>query len=293
MQEATMRIWPAIAATAAFALLAGCGSAAAPVTVAVSSPHSATAPADGLRERAQALVWRLVNELSPPPGTRTVHLTKLPPPLNNPSSPLPAGWVRAQRTLEAPARPGSAWAGLLAHTPLRQIGTITPGSTGSTFLPAPEPDLDVAEFGVTLVQLSSKTILIAVGAEAAWLPTRTPAEHLDPAAFRSVAISTQRWTQTRIVTHTFTAQADISRLTAIINSGIPAPSGAVAGMHCAPVATVYIFRFTPQAAGRPSVVVTLGACPHAYGITVNGKQQPSLWDDGKLRMAAAALVGVH
>ena len=70
-------------------------------------------------------------------------------------------------------------------------------------------------------------------------------------------------------------------------------SGAVAGMHCAPVATVYIFQFTPRAAGGPSVVVTLGGCPHAYGITVNGRQQPSLWDDGKLRMAAAALVGVR
>lgn len=39
--------------------------------------------------------------------------------------------------------------------------------------------------------------------------------------------------------------------------------------------------------------MTLGACPHAYDITVNGKQQPSLWDDGKLRMAAAALVRVR
>ena len=60
-----------------------------------------------------------------------------------------------------------------------------------------------------------------------------------------------------------------------------------------PVATVYIPRFTPPAAGGPSVVVTLGACPHAYDITVNGKPRPSLWDDGKLRMAAAALAGVH
>ncbi len=163
-------------------------SAAAPATVAVSSPHSAASPG-GLRERAQALVWRLVNELSPPPGTRTVHLAKLPPPLNNPQPPVPAGWVRVQRTLEAPAQPASAWAGLLAHTPLRQIGTITPGATGSTILPAPEPGIDVAEFGVTLVQLSSKTILIAADADAAWLPARTPAEHLDPAAFGSVTIS--------------------------------------------------------------------------------------------------------
>jgi len=292
MQEATMRTWPA-AATAAFVLLAGCSAAAAPATVAVSSPHPVTASADGLRERAQALIWRLVTELSPPPGTRTVHLAKLPPPLNNPPPPLAAGWVRVQRTLEAPAQPGSAWAGLLAHTPLRQIGTITPGATGSTILPAPEPGIDVAEFGVTLVHLSSKTILIAVGAEAAWLPARTPAEHLDPATFRSVTISAQRWAQTHVVTRTFTAQADISRLTAIINSGTPAPTSVVAGMHCAAVATVYILRFTPRAAGGPSVVVTLGACPHAYDITVNGKQQPSLWDDGKLRMAAAALAGVR
>jgi hypothetical protein len=287
-----MRTWPATAAAAAFVLLAGCSSAAAPASVAVSSPHSATASADGLPERAQALVWRLVNELSPPPGTRTVHLAKLPPPLNNPP-PLAAGWVRVQRTLEAPAQPGSAWAGLLAHTPLRQIGTITPGAGAGAFLPAPEPGIDVAEFGVTLVQLSSKTILIAVGAEAAWLPARTPAEHLDPAAFGSVTISAQRWAQTRVVTRTFTAQAGISRLTAIINAGTPAPTGVVAGMHCAAVATVYMLRFTPRAAGGPSVVVTLGACPHAYDITVNGKQQPSLWEDGKLRMAAAALVGVR
>ncbi len=288
-----MRTWPAAAATAAFALLAGCSPAAAPATVAASSPHPATAPAGGLRERAQALIWRLAGELSPPPGTRTVHLAKLPPPLDNPPPPLPAGWVRVQRTLEAPAQPRSAWAGLLAHTPLRQMSTITPGATASAVLPAPEPGIDVAEFGVTLVQLSSTTILIAVSAEAAWLPARTPAGHLDPAAFGSVTISAQRWAQARVVTRTFTAQAGISRLTAIINAGTPAPAVVVAGMHCAPVATVYILRFTPRAAGGPSAVVTLGACPHAYDITVNGKQQPSLWDDGKLRMAAAALVGVR
>jgi hypothetical protein len=293
MQEATMRTWPATAATAVFVLLAGCSAAATPTTVAVNSPHPAAASAGGLRERAQALVWRLVNELSAPPGTRTVHLAKLPPPLNNPPPPLAAGWVRVQRTLEAPAQPGSAWAGLLAHTPLRQIGTIIPGATGGAVLPTPEPGIDVAEFGVTLVQLSGKTILIAVGAEAAWLPARTPAEHLNPAAFRSVTISAQRWAQTHVVTGTFTAQADISRLTAIINSGAPAPTSVVPGMHCAAVATVYILRFTPWAAGGSSVVVTLGACLHAYDITVTGKQQPSLWDDGKLRMAAAALVGVR
>ena len=272
--------------------LAGCGSTASPATVAVSASHAGTAPAGGLRERAQALVWRLVNELRPPPGARTVHLAKLPPPLNYPP-PLRAGWVRAQRTLKAPAQPRSAWTGLLAHTPLRQTGAIIPGAGAGAILPAPEPGIDVAQFSVALVRLSSTTILIAVRADAAWLPTRTSAEYLDPATFRSVTISAQRWAQPRLVTRTFAAQADISRLTAVINAGVPAPISVVAGMHCAPIATAYILRFTPRAAGRPSVLVTLGACPHAYGITVNGKQQSSLWDDGKLRMAAAALVGVR
>ena len=241
-------------AVAAGLFLAGCGSTPSRGTVAVNAPHAAMAPAGGLRERAQALVRRLVNELSPPPGTRTVQLAKLPPPLTYPPAPLQAGWVRVQRTLEAPAQPRSAWAGLLAHTPLRQIGTITPGAGVGAILPAPEPGIDVAEFSVTLVQLSSTTMLIAVGAEAAWLPTRTSVEHLDPAAFGSVTISAQRWAQTRVVTRTFTARAGIKRLTAIVNAGVPAPVSVVAGMHCAPVATVYILRFTPRVAGdhRPS-----------------------------------------
>ena len=195
-----------------------------------------------------------------------------------------------------PRGPGAAWVclGRAADAHAAQADQHDhPWCGGGTVLPAPEPGIDVAQFSVTLVQLSSKTILIAVSADAAWLPARTPAEHLDPAAFGSVTISAQRWAQAHVVTRTSTAQADISRLTAIINSGTPAPTGVVAGMHCAAVATVYILRFTPRAAGGPSVVVTLGACPHAYDITVNGKQQPSLWDDSKLRMAAAALVGVR
>jgi len=57
----------------------------------------------------------------------------------------------------------------------------------------------------------------------------TPAEHLDPAAFGSVTISAQRWEQTRVMTRTLTAQADISRLTAIINAGTPASARGARG----------------------------------------------------------------
>jgi hypothetical protein len=75
-----MRAW--IAATAAAVLLVGCGTAAAKPVTARPRAQTAAASAVPLRARALALAWRLVDELSPPPGTRTVHLAKLPPPLN-------------------------------------------------------------------------------------------------------------------------------------------------------------------------------------------------------------------
>ncbi len=48
-----------------------------------------------------------------------------------------------------------------------------------------------------------------------------------------------------MVTPAFIARAEISRLTAVIDSGTPAPLGVVGGMHCAPAATVYVLRFMP------------------------------------------------
>jgi hypothetical protein len=244
-----------------------------------------------LRARALALAWRLADELNPPPGSRTVHLTKLPPPLNQRQAALQPGWVSVTRTLETPDEPQSAWETMLARTPLRGIGGMAPGGSAGAVLPAPEPGLDVAQLGVTLVQLAHGTVLIAATAEAAWLPARTPAEFLDPASFRSVTISAQPW-RSRLMTRTFTSQADITRLTSLINAGVPAPPSVVDGMSCAAVGIVYTLRFTPRTAAGPSVVVTLGGC-HSDGITVNGRQQPSLWDNGKLRSAAGTLLGIR
>jgi ligand-binding SRPBCC domain-containing protein len=210
-----MRMW--IAAMAAGVLLAGCGAAAPrPVTPQLLA-HPVEDP-NTIRPVALAYAWRLVDELSPPPGSRTVHLTK--------------------------------------------------------------------------IQLAHGTVLIVVTAEVAWLPAKTPSEFLDPASFGSVTISAQPWLS-HPTTRRFTSQADITRLTSIINAGVPAPSSVVASMSCAPVAIVYTLRFTPRTPAGPSVVVTLGACPHSYGITVNGKQQPSLWDNGKLRTAAGTLLGIR
>jgi hypothetical protein len=286
----TARTW--LAATAAAGLLAGCGTAAPKPVTAQTSARTVAVAAVPPRVRALALVRRLLGELSPPPGTRTVHLAKLPPPLNQPQAPLRPGWVRVTETLDAPAEPESVWETMLARTPLHGLGGLVPGGSAEANLPAPEPGLDMAELGVTLIRLSHGTVLIVATAAAAWLPVRTAAEHLDPASFRSVTISAQSW-QSRVKTRTFTSRTDIASLASIINAGVPAPPVAVAAMSCAPVAIAYTLRFTPRTVTGPSVVVTLGACPHAYGITVNGRQQPSFWDNGKLRAAAGTLLGIH
>ncbi len=128
-----MRTW--LAATAAAVLLAGCGTPAKPVT-GQPRAHAVAASAVPLRARALALAWRLVGELSPPPGTRTVHLAKLPPPLNQPQAPPQPGWVRVTNTLEAPAEPLSVWQAMLTRTPLRDLGGLLPGASAGTILPA-------------------------------------------------------------------------------------------------------------------------------------------------------------
>ena len=117
-----MRTW--IAATAAAVLLVGCGTAAAKPVTARPRAQTVAASAVLLRARALALAWRLVDELSPPPGTRTVHLAKLPPPLNQLQAPLQPGWVRVTETLEAPAEPESVWEAMLGRTPLHDLGGL-------------------------------------------------------------------------------------------------------------------------------------------------------------------------
>jgi hypothetical protein len=285
-------VWTWLAAAVAAALLAGCGTATTKPATAQTSARTDAVSVAPLRVRALALTRRLLAELSPPPGTRTVHLAKLPPPLNQPQAPLPSGWVRVRETLETPAEPDSMWATMLARTPLHGLGGLAPGASAGTNLPAPEPGLDVAQLGITLIRLSPGTVLIVATAAAAWLPARTAAEHLDPASFRSVTISA-RSMRSRLKTRTFTSQTDIALLASIINAGVPAPPTVVNAMSCAPVGIAYTLRFTPRTAAGPSVVAELGACPHAYGITVNGKQQPSFWDSGKLRTEAGALLGIR
>jgi hypothetical protein len=282
-----MRSW--VAAVAAAVLLAGCGTAAA--RPATGPGHRAGGPARS-QVKAVTLARHLLQQLSLPPGTRPAHVRSLPAPLRDPRAPG-AGWASARRILLAPGKPPAVWEKLLAHAPFNEPARsgAVPVSVG-TLLTAPAPGIDAAQLEVSMVALSGTTTLVAAYAYAAWLPSRTAAEHLEPGGLRAVTISADQFIpRPHQVRRTFTSAAVIARLAAFLNRRPPAPAAALAGLSCpAPLAS-FTLRFTATGRQAPAVVVSTAGCM-ADTITVNGRQQPVLWDTrGGLASLARKLLG--
>ena len=283
-----MRLW--VAAVAAVLLLAGCGTALARPG---SGPdHPAAGGPGGSRAEAMALARHLLKQLDLPPGARSAHVKSLPPPLRDPRAPG-AGWVSAQRILLVPGKPRAVWETLLAHAPFDEpapFGAV-PTSVG-TLLPAPAPGVDAAELDVSMAPLSGTTTLVAAYAYAAWLPSRTVAEHLEPASFRAVTISADQLVpRPHQVTRTFTSAAVIARLAAFLNGRPPAPTAALIALSCPAPLARFTLRFTATGRQASAVAVSTAACM-ADTVTVNGRQQPLLWDtEGGLASMARELLG--
>ena len=239
-----------------------------------------------------ALAWHLLKQLGLPPGARPAHVKSLPPLLRDPRAPG-AGWVSVQRILLAPGKPRAVWETLLAHAPFDEptrFGAV-PTSVG-TLLPAPARGVDAAELDVSMAPLSGTTTLVAAYAYAAWLPSRTVAEHLEPARFRAVTISADQLVpRPHQVTRTFTSAAVIARLAAFLNGRPPAPTAALVALSCAAPLASFTLRFTATGRQAPAVAVSTAGCM-ADTVTVNGRQQPLLWDtEGGLASMARKLLG--
>ena len=141
-----------------------------------------------------------------------------------------------------------------------------------------------AELSTAAMPSAGGDTLIRADASVSWFPPRSAAEQLNAASFRSVtATATEVIPRPRTVTRTFTSPAVIGPLAALVNSLPATPYPDVAGMSCA-VATGYRLDFTP------GVVIYPGGCGGSDAITVNGKDQPRLWDQGVLTAAARQLL---
>ena len=267
-----------LAGAAAVLLLTGCGTALAQPGTGHSGDRPRTAAVvNGSRAQAQAYVRHLMAELSLPAGSVPAHLTSLPQ-IARARAPDAPGWAGASRILIVPGQPLAVLQRISAHAPFNEpvIYSATP-VLNSTMRPAPKPGIDAVILDLAVQAHSRTTTLVGAYAFAAWLPSRTAAEHLDPASFRAVTISADQLVpRPHQVTRTFTSAAVIARLTAFLNGRPPAPTTALAGLSCpAPLASITL-RFTATGGQAPAVAVSAADCM-VDAITVNGRQQPLLW----------------
>jgi hypothetical protein len=301
-----MRVWW-VAVLALTAVLAGCGTAASTSTstsasrpaapgAASAGPAAATRAPVGSRAAALALARQMLSQLVVPAGSQAAHPSPVPQPLSVSSaggvSPYTVDLHRFVLVREPVATVRSF---LLAHVPAGMSWAgdgLAPGTTNTITVQwvgyqprSVASGLTSARLGTAAMPSAGGETLIRADASVSWFPPRSAAELLRAASFRSVTVSADEVIpESRTVTRTFTSPVVIGRLVALVNSLPATPYPDVAGMSCLAVATVYRLEFTP------GVMVYVGGCGGSDAITVDGKQQPRLWEQGVLTAAVRQLL---
>ena len=285
-----------VAVLALTAMLAGCGTAASrPAAQATGTAAVTRAPA-GSRAAALTLARQMLSRLVVPTGSQAAHPSPVPPPLSVSSAGGTSSYtVELHRFVLVREPAATVHSFLLSHVPAGMswagVG-LAPGTTNTVTVlwVAYRPrslasGLTNAELGTAAMPSAGGDTLIRADASVSWFPPRSATEQLNAASFRSVTVTaTEVIPRPRTVTRTFTSPVVIGRLVALANSLPATPYPDVAAMRCAAVATVYRLGFTP------GVVIYAGGCGGSDAITVNGKEQPRLWDQGVLTTAARQLL---
>ena len=261
--------------------------------VARTGAVTATRAPAGSRAAALMLARQMLARLVVPPGSHAAHPSPVPPPLSVSSAgdalpytvelhrfvvvPEPAAVVQSFLLAHVPA--GMSWAGdgLAPGTVTVLSADYRPRSLAS--------GLANADLGTAAMPAADGDTLIRADASVSWFPPRGPAEQLDATSIRSVTVTaTEVFPRSRTATRTVTSPAVIGRLVALAGSLPATPYPDVAAMSCAPGGTAYRLEFTP------GVVIRTGGCGGSDAVTVHGKEQPRLWDQGALIAAARQLL---
>jgi hypothetical protein len=250
----------------------------------------------GSRAAALTLARQMLSRLVVPPGSQAAHPSPVPPPLSVPTAgDISPYTVELHRFVLAREPAAAVQSFLLAHVPAGMSWAgdgLAPGTTNTVtvlsvwYSPRSlPPGLVNAELGTAAMPAAGGDTLIRADASVSWFPPRSAAEQLAAARFGSVTVTaTEMFPQPRTVTRTFTSPVVIGRLVALVDSLPATPYPDVAAMSCAAGGTVYRLGFTP------GVVIDAGGCGGSDAITVNGKEQPRLWDLGVLTAAARQLL---
>ena len=290
-----------VAVLALTTMLTACGTASSS-----RPPAQATAPAPGTglavarapagsRAAALALAGQMLSRLVVPAGSQAARPSPVPQPLTVSSagniSPYTVDLHRFVLVREPAATVHSF---LLRHVPagMSWYGAgLAPGTTNTVtalwvdYRPrSVAAGLTGAELGTAALAMAGGT-LIRAAASVSWFPPRSAAEQLNAASFRSVTVTVRGIIPPRTVTRTFTSAAVIGRLVALANYLPATPFPDVAGRKCLAIMSVYRLAFTPD------VVIDAGDCG-GDAVTVDGKQQPMLWDADTLIAAARQLLNL-
>ena len=264
--------------------------------VARTGAVAATQAPAGSRAAALTLARQMLARLVVPAGSQAADPSPVPPPLSVSSAGgnLPYT-VELHRFVLVREPVATVQSFLLAHVPagMGWAGDgLAPGTTNTVTVlwVAYSPrslasGLTNAELGTAALPSAGGDTLIRADASVSWFPPRSAAEQLTAASFRSVTVTaTEVIPRPLTVTRTFTSPAVIGRLVTVADSLPATPYPDVAAMSCAAGGTAYTLKFAP------GVVVYAGGCGASDAVTVNGKQQPRLWDTGALITAARQLV---
>jgi hypothetical protein len=260
---------------------------------------AATGPAAGVRvfqsppsgaagDMARAYTLELLAKLKLPGGTRLAAWPAQPGRL--PQLMLaywPTDAVSAQALYRAGASMGSVDEFLIGHVPAgmqpRWPGNVGNGSDRYVLDVPPHLPRGIAQANLEVVIIPhGSNSLIRAEVQVVWYPPRSAAEYIHPDRYRSVTVTVPQQSDTSgdaTVTRTFTSQAVIAQLAALLNR---LPGMLPIGLSCPPetrpltrVPSPYRVVFTTRSRRWPTIAAAPVGCWDG-GIVVGKRKQPAL-----------------
>jgi hypothetical protein len=308
MRAVTGAILVLAAASLAAASLAGCGTVRVPPAgdpslipgELGSAAPGIPAPPAGSRGEADALARLLLSRLRLPAGTRDLPPTPVPRFLSQPADVPADGALVDEHRFYAVAQPPPALSGyLVAHVPdgMTQFGTGQGSGPGEPttldvdYLARPVPaGIYSAQVVLTMVPGSSDGSLLRADAQVIWYPSRTAAEYVDPTRYHVLTLTVTVYGQKVHTIHkVVTSRADIARLAEALDRSPAEPPVAI---NCPAIFVTYRLALSVSRHSRPVVVISANAIGcGGTAITVDGRPQPGLADDGAVAAAANRALG--
>jgi hypothetical protein len=297
----------AILVLAMTATLAACGTVRVPPASGPrahpggSTPAPAIpAPPAGSRAEAAALAASLLSRLPLPAGARRLPPTPVPASVSEPASQYADGATSLdEHELFAVAQPLDALAAAAAaRVPagLSEDGTgYASGPGGVTmrevdYQPQSVPaGIYSAQLVLTMAPAGSGSLLRA-DAQVTWYPPRSSAEYIDPGRFHVLTITVTLFGQrVRTVRKVVTSQALIARLAEALDRSRAEPP---VTFSCPLIFATYQLALSVSPDRPPVVVISATRWPCGGSrITVDGKPQPPLADDGAVVAVADQALG--